>query len=49
MACVKLSDRFSVENTGETYYDEIYTVKTANEIEVAESATAGSPAIFAPC
>ena len=46
---VKLSDRFSMENTEETYYDETYTVKTANAvsgIEVEESAATGSPAVF---
>lgn len=49
MTGVKLSDRFSVENTGETYYDETYTVKTANEvngIEVEESTATASPAVF---
>ena len=46
---VKLSDRFSMENTEETYYDETYTVKTANAvsgIEVEESTATGSPAVF---
>ena len=49
MTGVKLSDRFSVENTGETYYDETYTVKTANEIngiEVEESAATSFTAAF---
>ena len=49
MTGVKLSDRFSVENTGETYYDETYTVKTANEIdgiEVEESAATSFTAVF---
>ncbi len=49
MTGVKLSDRFSVENTGKTYYDETYTVKAAkeiNEIEVEDSAATGSPAVF---
>ena len=49
MTGVKLSDRFSMENTGETYYDETYTVKTANEIngiEVEESAATSFTAAF---
>lgn len=49
MTGVKLSDRFSVENTGKTYYDETYTVKAAkeiNEIEVEDSAATNSPAVF---
>lgn len=49
MTGVKLSDRFSVENTGETYYDETYTVKTANkinEIEVEEATATGPTAVF---